>query len=73
MRTTRTRFSNCRFSEIGLKGDHALRCSAKMGTHMRHDALKLLVARAFKQAGFEVKMEQGGGLDDRRRRNAINQ
>ena len=67
VRTKRTRCSQCKFSEIGLKGDHALRCSGKMGTHMRHDALKLLVARAFKQAGFEVKIEQGGGLHDRRR------
>ena len=38
-----------------------------MGTKMRHDALKVLVARAFKQAGFDVKMEQAGGLLDRRR------
>ena len=50
-----------------MKGDHALRCSGKMGTKMRHDALKVLLARAFKQAGFTVKMEQGGGLLDRRR------
>ena len=34
---------------------------------MRHDALKVLLARAFKQAGFDVKMEQAGGLLDRRR------
>ena len=67
VRTKRTRCSNCRFSEIGLKGDHALRCSGKMGLKMRHDALKVLVARAFKQAGFDVKMEQAGGLLDRRR------
>ena len=63
----RTRCSNCRISEIGLKGDHALRCSGKMGSKMRHDALKVLVARAFKHAGFDVKMEQAGGLLDRRR------
>ena len=47
VRTKRTRCSNCKFHEIGLKGDHALRCSGKMGTKMRHDALKLLLARAF--------------------------
>ena len=63
----KTRCSNCRFYEIGLKGDHALSCSGKMGTKMRHDALKVLIARAFKQAGFEVKTEQDGGLLDRRR------
>ena len=34
---------------------------------MRHDALKVLLARAFKQAGFGVKMEYNGGLLDRRR------
>ena len=34
---------------------------------MRHDALKVLLARAFKQAGYMVKMEQDGGLGDRRR------
>ena len=67
VRTRRTRCSNCKFHEIGLKGDHALRCTGKMGTKMRHDALKVLLARAFKQAGFTVKMEQGGGLLDRRR------
>ena len=67
VRTKRTRCSNCRFHEIGLKGDHALRCSGKMGMTMRHDALKLLLARAFKQAGFGVKMEQRGGLLDGRR------
>ena len=38
-----------------------------MGLKMRHDALKVLLARAFKQAGFDVKMEQAGGLLDRRR------
>ena len=68
VRTKRTRFGNyCRFHEIGLKGDHALRCPGKMGLKMRHDALKILMARAFKQAGFEVRMEQGGGLLDKRR------
>ena len=48
VRTKRTRCSNCRFSEIGVKGDHALRCPGKMGLEMRHDALKVLLARAFK-------------------------
>ena len=67
MRTGRTRCSNCRFNEIGLKGDHALRCAGRMGLKMRHDALKILLARAFKQAGFDVKMEQSGGLLDKRR------
>ena len=38
-----------------------------MGSKMRHDAVKLVLARAFKQAGFEVCLEQGGGLLDRRR------
>ena len=46
VRTKRTRCSNCRFHEIGLKGDHALRCKGKMGLTMRHDAIKVLVARA---------------------------
>ena len=55
------------FFEIGLKGDHALRCTGKMGLRMRHDAVKFLVARAFEQAGFEVSLEQGGGLLDGRR------
>ena len=67
VRTKRTRCSNCRFHEIGLKGDHALRCSGRMGLKMRHDAIKVLLARAFKQAGFNVKMEQSGGLQDKRR------
>ena len=67
VRTKRTRCSNCRFHEIGLKGDHALQCSGKVGTKMRHDALKVLLARAFKQAGFGIKMEQSGGLLDGRR------
>ena len=67
VRAKKTRCSNCRFHEIGLKGDHALRCSGKVGLKMRHDALKLLLARAFKQAGFGVKMEQSAGLLDRRR------
>ena len=47
--------------------DHALRCSGKMGLKMRHDAIKVLLARVFKQAGFSVKMEQSGGLHDKRR------
>ena len=34
---------------------------------MRHDAIKVLLARAFKQAGFTIKMEQSGGLNDKRR------
>ena len=38
-----------------------------MGSKMGHDAIKVLVARAFRQAGFEVKMEHGGGLFDQRR------
>ena len=67
VRTKRTRCSNCRYHEIGFKGDHALRCSGKMGSKMRHEAIKILLARAFKQAGFKVKMEQDGGLLDRRR------
>ena len=67
VRTKRTRCSNCRFHEIGLKGDHALRCSGKVGSKMRHDALKILLARAFQQAGFKVKTEQSGGLLDKRR------
>ena len=67
VRTRRTRCSNCKFHEIGLKDDHALRCTGKMGTKMRHDALKVLLAWDFKQAGFTVKMEQSGGLLDRRR------
>ena len=67
LRSKRTRCSNCRFSEIGLKGDHALRCSGKMGLKMRHDALKILLARALKQAGFNVKMEQAAGFLDKRR------
>ena len=67
VRTKKTRCSNCRFREIGLKGDHALRCKGKMGLRMRHDAIKILLSRAFKQAGFNVKLEQGGGLLDRRR------
>ena len=33
---------------------------------MRHDAIKVLLARAFKQAGFSVKMERNGGLLDKR-------
>ena len=65
--TKKTRCSNCRFHEIGLKGDHAMKCTGKIGVRMRHDAIKVLLARAFKQAGFDVKMEQGGGLLDRRR------
>ena len=44
-----------------------MRCSGKVGSKMRHDALKILLARAFKQAGFRVKTEQSGGLLDRRR------
>ena len=46
---------------------NALRCAGKCGSKMRHDALKILLARAFKQAGFKVRMEQDGGLLDRRR------
>ena len=38
-----------------------------MGMKMRHDAIKILLARAFKQSGFVVRMEQGGGLLDKRR------
>ena len=30
VRTKRTRCSNCNFHEIGLKGDHALRCKGKL-------------------------------------------
>ena len=67
VRTMRSRCSNCKYHEIGLKRDHALRCSGKMGSKMRHDALKVLLARAFKLSGFDVKMEQDGGLLDRRR------
>ena len=38
-----------------------------MGSKLRHDALKLLLARAFRQAGFGGKTEQNGGLLDKRR------
>ena len=44
-----------------------MRCAGKMGLKMRHDALKVLLSRAFKQSGFEVRMEQNGGLLDKRR------
>ena len=67
VRTKESRCSNCRFYEIGLKGNHALRCSGKLGSKMRHDAIKVLLARAFKQACFAVRMEQNGGLLDKRR------
>ena len=67
VRTKKTRCSNCRYHEIGLKGDHALRCSGRMGLKMRHDAIKILLARAFRQAGFVVRMEQDGGLHNNRR------
>ena len=33
-----------------------------MGMKMRHDALKVLLARAFKHAGFEVKMNKVQGF-----------
>ena len=56
----KTRCSKCRFHEIGLTGDYAPRCAGKVGLKMRHDALTLLVARAFQKAGFDVKMEQNG-------------
>ena len=63
----KTRCSKCRFHEIGLTGDYAPRCAGKVGLKMRHDALTLLVARAFQKAGFDVMMEQNGGqLDERR-------
>ena len=42
-------------------------CAGKMGSKMRHDAVKWVVARAFEQAGFEGSLEQGGGLLDGRR------
>ena len=38
-----------------------------MGLKVRHDAIKVLLARAFKQAGFTIKMEQSSGLNDKRR------
>ena len=60
LRTKRSRCPNCRYHENGRKGDHALRCPGKMGLIMRHDAIKHLLARAFKQAGFDVEMEHGG-------------
>ena len=50
IRTMKTRGSNCRFHEIGLTGDYAPRCAGKVGLKMRHDALTLLVARAFQKA-----------------------
>ena len=37
VRTKRTRCSNCRFYEIGLKGDHALSCAGRMGSKMRYE------------------------------------
>ena len=49
VRTKRTRCSNCRFHEIGLKSDHAMRCTGKMGVRMRHDAIKVLLASSRKQ------------------------
>ena len=67
VRTKKTRCSNYRYHEIGLKGDHALICSGKMGSKMRREVLKVLLARAFKQIGFEIKLEQSGGLLDKRR------
>ena len=60
VRAKRTRCSNCRFHEIGLRGDHAIRCSGKMGSKMRHDALKILLARAFKQENLELKWSKAG-------------
>ena len=50
---------------MGLKGTHALRCKGKMGLRIRHNAIKVLFVRAFKQAGFDVKMKQMGGLEYR--------
>ena len=38
-----------------------------MGSKMHHDALNVVLARAFKQVGFGVRMEQDGGLNDKRR------
>ena len=38
-----------------------------MGLKMRQEALKLFVVRAFKQAGFEVRMEQDGELHHKKR------
>ena len=63
----RSRCRNCKFHDIVLSVDPALRCKGKMGVKMRHDALKVLLASSCKQAGFQVKMEQDDGLLDRRR------
>ena len=38
-----------------------------MGSKMRHDALKVLLARVFEEAGFSVRMEQSAGFLDKRR------
>ena len=59
--------SNCRFHEIGLTGDYAPWCAGKFGLKTRHDEQTLLFARAFQEAGFDVKMEQNGGQLDGRR------
>ena len=48
---------------------NALRCPGKMGLTitMRHDEIKFVVAREFKQAGFELSIDMSGGLLEKRR------
>ena len=48
-------------------GAHAVSCFGSSGTILRHNMVRDVVEKAFKEAGFEVRYEQKGGLTDKQR------
>ena len=57
----------CKWGKCDVKGDHAVACPGGSCTQLRHSKVRDLVAKAARDAGYLVKVEQGGALGDRRR------
>ena len=67
VRPVNSRCPSCRFHEIGKKGNHAIQCHGAYSTSLRHHAVRNLIAQACRTAGYEVNIEDSGGLNDGRR------
>ena len=67
VRPIKSRCPSCQFQLIGKKGDHAITCHGGYSTSLGHHAVRNLIGRACRRAGFEVDYEHSGGLTDGRR------
>ena len=62
--------SKCRYCWGGTcdtKGDHAVICGGKGDRNLRHNAIRDLIAKTARDAGFRIMLEHGGDLGDQRR------